>query len=178
MSSAAVPRRARPGCPILVLVLILCAASAAHGETRAGFVGSWELVSVENRASDGSVTQPFGAAPHGRITYTPEGFMSAQVMRDARPAFGGAASLFGGSATEKTAAYDGYLAYYGRYAVDAEAGTVTHRIEGSLFPNWSGSTQTRHYAFDGDSLTLTSPPFDAEGKRIVVHVVWRRARGD
>ncbi len=175
MPPALIPHRVRPGCRFLVLLLF---AVAAHADPRAPFVGSWDLVSVENRATDGSVMRPFGATPRGRITYTPEGFMSAQVMRDARPAFSGGASLFGGSAAEKAAAYEGYLAYYGHYAVDAAAGTVTHRIEGSLFPNWSGDAQTRHYRFTDDTLTLASPPFDVEGRTIVVQVVWRRAQGD
>ncbi|MGE3773833.1 MAG: lipocalin-like domain-containing protein [Gammaproteobacteria bacterium] len=173
MSATLVPRPALTGSFLVGLCLLVVA--AAHADPRAPFVGSWDLVSVENRASDGSVTRPFGAAPRGRITYTPEGFLSAHVMRAARPAFAGEASLYGGSAAEKAAAYDGYIAYYGRYAVDAAAGTVMHRIEGSLFPNWSGSAQTRHYAFAGDTLTLSSPPFEAGGKTIAVHVVWRRA---
>lgn len=160
----------------LLCVLCLALMPTLAAEPPAAFVGSWDLVAVENRASDGSVTRPFGDAPRGRITYTPDGFLSAHVMRDARPAFAGGATLYGGTPTEKAAAYDSYIAYYGRYAVDAAAATVTHRIEGSLFPNWSGTAQTRHFAFDGDTLTLRSPPFESGGKTIEVHVVWQRAR--
>lgn len=162
----------------LLVGLGLCFVAAAQADPRAAFVGSWDLVSVENRASDGSVTLPFGDTPRGRISYTPDGFLSAHVMRDARAAFGDGAGLYDGSATEKAAAYDSYIAYYGRYTVDAAAGTVTHRIEGSLFPNWSDSAQTRHYAFDGDTLILRSPPLDTGGKTLTVHVVWRRAVGE
>lgn len=159
---------------VLLCLLLLVTATASADDARALLAGSWDLVSVENRGTDGSVVRPFGDAPQGRITYTADGYLSAHVMRAARAAFAGA-TLYGGSAEEKSTAYDSYIAYYGSYVVDPQAGTVTHRIEGSLFPNWSGSAQTRFYTLAADTLTLSTPPFDAQGKQITVHVVWRRA---
>lgn len=47
------------------------------------------LVSYEARAVDGSdeVVYPLGEHPQGIIMYTPDGFMSAQLMRPGRPNF-------------------------------------------------------------------------------------------
>lgn len=154
----------------------LADATTDNAAVAATLVGSWDLVSLENRGEDGSVHKPFGEAPVGRITYTADGRMTAQIMRDVRETFA-TDQLYSGSADEKAAAYDSYIAYYGSFAVDPAAGTVTHRITGSLFPNWSGGEQTRFYTLAGDTLTLSTPPFASNGREISVHVVWKRATG-
>jgi hypothetical protein len=171
----AAPRRALAAA---LFAITLPGALAARADTaRDDFVGSWDLVAVENRASDGGVERPFGDQPRGRITYTADGFLSAHVMHAERAAFA-TQGLYSGTPAEKAAAYDSYIAYYGTYGVDPAAGTVTHRITGSLFPNWSGSSQTRFYAFDGDTLTLSTPPMENDGRTLTVHVVWRRATAE
>jgi hypothetical protein len=159
---------------IIATLVVLAAPGASADAPRDRLIGSWELVAVENRGSDGSVERPFGAHPRGRITYTTDGFLSAHVMHAERAPFA-TPGLYDGTPAEKAAAYDSYIAYYGRFDLDPAAGTITHAITGSLFPNWSGSSQTRFYAFDGDTLTLSTPPMEKNGKAITVHVVWRRA---
>jgi hypothetical protein len=69
----------------------------------------------------------------------------------------------------------GYDAYFGRYSVDDRAGTITHRVEGSLFPEDLGKDFVRPFTLDGDTLTLkfTSP---AEGGGVTRTLVFRRAR--
>lgn len=151
------------------------AAPATDDAARALLVGSWDLVSLENHAADGSVNQPFGAAPIGRITYTAEGHMSAQIMHDTRAPFA-ADALYGGSPEERAAAYAGYIAYYGGFTVDPVAGVVRHHVTSSLFPNWVGSEQVRHYVLNGDQLTLSAPSVDARGQPVTAQVVWRRVR--
>jgi len=172
MPRTAKPRAVPGALPLLLLLLAACACHA--DDARTPLVGSWDLVAVENRGADGSVERPFGDRPQGRITYTADGFLSAHVMRADRPPFA-TGGLYSGTQAEKAAAYDSYIAYYGSYTVDATARTVTHGLAGSLFPNWSGTGQTRHYALDGDVLTLSTPPMERDGKPITVHVVWRRA---
>lgn len=44
-------------------------------------VGTWRLVSFEVRDVDGGVTHPFGRAAAGFLTYTADGYMSAQLGR-------------------------------------------------------------------------------------------------
>lgn len=156
---------------LLIITLPLAAAPSADSEA---LIGSWDLVSLENRAADGSVERPFGAAPVGRLTYTADGFMSAQIMNGDRPPFA-TPDLYSGTPVEKAAAYESYIAYYGAYAVDAIAHTVTHRVKGSLFPNWTGGQQVRYYTVEGNKLILTTKPFKAQGKDVTAHVVWQRA---
>jgi hypothetical protein len=54
----------------------------AAEELRANLVGAWTLESYESRSLDGSgVTYPLGPDAQGIIMYTPDGYMSAQLMR-------------------------------------------------------------------------------------------------
>ena len=161
---------------LLALLIIAPGALAAdNATTAAALVGSWELVSLENHGEDGSVHQPFGKAPVGRITYTADGRMMAQIMRDERTVFATNA-LYTGTEAEKAAAYDSYIAYYGTYAVDAATQTVTHKVTASLFPNWVGGDQQRFYVLEGDQLTLSAKPFPAFGTIVTPRVIWRRGK--
>jgi Lipocalin-like domain len=139
-------------------------------------LGSWDLVSLENRGEDGSVHRPFGEHPVGRLTYTADGLMSAQIMHGERAKFKTAA-LYGGTPEEKVAAYDGYIAYYGSFVIDTATRMLTHHVTASLFPNWLGGDQVRFYELNGDTLTLTSKSFAAHGTQVTPHVVWRHVRG-
>ena len=74
------------------------------------------------------------------------------------------------------AAFEGYTAYFGTYAVDGERGVVVHHVLGSLLPNWVGRELVRHYAFSegGDQLTLTTPPMGPADAPMVGKLVWGR----
>ncbi|MSR13421.1 MAG: lipocalin-like domain-containing protein [Gammaproteobacteria bacterium] len=164
---------------ILVLFLIWSLAIAADVETVGAttVIGSWDLVSLENLGADGSVQQPFGEHPVGRLTYTADGLMSAQIMHGERAKFK-TAELYSGTPEEKIAAYNSYIAYYGSFAIDTAAHTLTHHVTASLFPNWLGGDQVRFYELAGDTLTLTSKAFPAHGTQVTPHVVWQRVRAD
>ncbi len=139
------------------------------------FQGTWRLERYEHRRADGSLCLPLGENARGLLLYTPDGYMSGQIMRPERPQFQGGA-LSGGSAAEIRAALLGYVAYFGTYAVDEKAGTVTHEVVGSWYPNFVGSRQVRHYEFEGpDRLLLRTPP-RASGKETRTGLlVWERA---
>jgi lipocalin-like protein len=60
----------------------------AMSEMRERLIGAWTLVSYVLLASDGSEPiHPLGTEARGFIMYTPDGYMSAQIMRTGRPAF-------------------------------------------------------------------------------------------
>ena len=158
-----------------IVMTILSLDTAALGAEEALLVGSWDLVSLENRGVDGSVHRPFGEHPVGRITYTADGLMSAQIMHEQRTPFK-VAELYSGTAAEKVAAYDSFIAYYGTFAVDPASHTVTHHVTASLFPNWVGGDQTRFFMLEGSDLILSTKPFPAHGTEVTAHVVWRRVK--
>src|SRR5437588_10813005 len=105
--------------------------------------GAWRLVSWENRRANGEVSFPMGEKPVGINIYDPSGYMSGQIMRAGRPEFV-SGHMRRGTADEVRAAFEGYLAYFGRYTFDTAAGVVTHYPDGALFPNWVGVAQPRY----------------------------------
>jgi len=137
-------------------------------------VGAWRLVSFEIEREDETVTSPFGADAQGSIIYTSTGRFSAQVMRRDRPPFA-AGDQMKGTPEEIEASYEGCVAYYGSYTVDAEGGFVVHEVEGSLFPNWEGQGLKRFFEFSGNRLRLSTPPMLWGGGGEVLAVVeWER----
>ena len=135
--------------------------------------GAWRLVSYRAEMPDGSVRHPLGADPLGRLMYDGDGRMTVQFGRRGRAPFA-SPEMRGGTAEEMKAAFHGYVAYFGTYTVDEAAGTVTHAVEGSLFPNWEGQAQVRTYRLEGNRLTLTTPPLPAAGGMVTLVLEWER----
>jgi Lipocalin-like domain len=143
---------------------------------RERLIGAWTLVSYVLEPSDGSEPiHPMGTEPLGFIMYTPDGYMSAQIMRTGRPAFASGNPAHG-TPEEFTAAARGYLAYSGPFRTDDATATVTHAADVSLFPNWAGVAQVRRVAFEGDVLRLsTVRPTVFGGRQFNAQITWRRA---
>ena len=93
-----------------------------------------------------------GERPSGRLVYDVSGAMSLQMMRTGRKD----AITTPANAKDKTnpRVILGYDSYFGRYTVDEKAGTVTHHVEGSLFPEDLGDDWVRPFTLNGDTLTL------------------------
>jgi hypothetical protein len=88
-----------------------------NGVLREELIGAWELVSyVVHPVAGGEDLYPFGDTA-GLIMCTPDGFMSAQLMRRGRPEFA-SGSWFDASDDELRAAASGYIAYSGPFHVD------------------------------------------------------------
>jgi hypothetical protein len=138
-------------------------------------VGTWRLISMEVRTLAGETRYPWGRGVTGRLTYSSNAQMSLQIMKANRLPFS-SEDLEGGTAEEIQAAFDGYHAYFGTYSFDGRAGTVTHRVEGSLFPNWIGREQKRSVKQSPRRLTLTSSPIPFGGQEEVFQTVWDRMR--
>jgi hypothetical protein len=146
--------------PLLALSLLLTLSfdpqtpMARPAPAAARIVGTWELVTRTVRRADGStVVDPvLGEKPTGRLVYDASGAMSLQMMRSGRK------DAISTPANARDAANPrvvlGYDSYFGRYTVDEKAGTVTHHVEGSLFPEDLGDDWVRPFTLEGDRLTL------------------------
>jgi hypothetical protein len=139
------------------------------------FVGTWRLADYEYRRSDGERLWPFGQSPVGVISYTGDGFMSVQIMDSERPIFVGG-NRWSATLAEMAAAFESYLAYFGSYEVNCGEGCVTHHIQGSLFPEYTGTDQIRYFEFEEDRLILRTPPLPAGDQTITGRLVWKRAK--
>lgn len=98
-------------------------------------IGAWKLVSYVEEPVDGSAPfHPLGERPKGIIMYTPDGYMSAQLMRpDRRPFASG--DWFDGTEEEYREEASTYIVYSGLFHVNEEKRTLTHSMFVSLFPN-------------------------------------------
>ena len=137
-------------------------------------LGSWTLVElIEVPVDGGEITFPMGREPKGIIIYSPDGYMSAQIMNPSRNKIGedhaASASLgfFRPGAT--------YLAYSGAFHTDDEKQIVKHTMYVSLFPDWMGETQSRFVHFSAGLLHLESgEPFMANGRLVTHKLTWKR----
>jgi hypothetical protein len=133
--------------------------------TPSPFVGTWRLVSQHSLYPDGSREPSRGEHADGIIIYDSAGNMAVQLMRTDEQA-----TEYTDLSTMRTA-MQGFLAYYGRYEVDEAAQIVRHYVTGSSYFGYRGTTQTRHYEFTGDTLTLRAKSSFDDSTRLLV---WRR----
>ena len=86
-------------------------------------IGAWKLVSYVEKPVDGSEPfHPLGEHPMGIILYTPDDYMSAQLMRPDRQPFA-SGDRFDGTADEYQQEAPTYIAYSGPFHVDEEKQT-------------------------------------------------------
>jgi hypothetical protein len=130
-------------------------------------------MSWENRATDGSVTYPWGRDVVGRLFYTADGWMAGFLAKPQRVPFG-TGDILGGKVEEVVEAAHGWISYCGRY--DYSPGVVTHHVEMSFFPNWVGGDQKRYVQLDGETLTLNTDPILLEGENRFARLIWKRLR--
>jgi hypothetical protein len=143
---------------------------------REQLIGSWKLVSYEERPVDGSPSfYPMGEKPMGIIMYTPDGYMSAQLSKPDRKPFA-SGDWFKGTPEDYAREATTYIAYSGPFHVNEENKTLTHSMFVSLFPNWIGQTQPRVVKIEGDTLHLsTASPIQSGGKTVNSSLLWKRA---
>jgi hypothetical protein len=161
------------------MVLVLCLAalsSAAYGQSlRDRMVGTWTLVSWGTLSGGVEVPVPMSAGATGIITYSPDGYMCVNIMGANRPKFA-SPDFMGGSVNEKAAAFETFVGYCGRYEVNEQERFVTHTLQTSWYPNWTGSGQKRFVEMSGNRIRLTAPPILAQGEQVVGVLVWERVR--
>jgi len=137
-----------------VLISSTVGIAALSAQSATSIVGTWKVVKYEDRAADGSMTYPYGENPVGYFVYDPTAHLSVHIMRTpAMKAFPGMREGTG-EGTAYREAFLAYVAYFGTYAVDAVKGTVTHHVEGSLRPDYTGTDQVRPFRIDGDRLII------------------------
>jgi len=139
---------------------------------RADLLGAWSLVDWSIHYPDGRATQPFGAAPRGMIIYSPDGWMSAVLMRAQRSPFG-SLDMRSVGLEERARAFDEYLSYTGRWHI--QDATIVHEVDLALNPQLMGTVQIRRPALSEAELTLHAEEPMMPSGDIRRHVIlWRR----
>jgi hypothetical protein len=135
-------------------------AAMGESEIKKKLLGAWRYVGT--RIDGGPWDR--GANPKGMIYYGPHGEMSVQVAPDVKRTRAGAVM----TPDEAKCALTDYIAYFGTYTVDEQAGTVTHHRLDSVQPGDSGDL-VRRYEFTGDRLVLRPPSSTME-------ITWERIK--
>jgi Lipocalin-like domain len=113
-------------------------------------IGTWKLKILED--FDGSKwVRTFGDHPAGYFSFDGSGRVSVQFQKDATKIFSNSNEP---TPEEALNAYNGYLAYFGSYSVDAKAGTFTSVVEGSLNPALIGTKQIRKFEIKGREMIV------------------------
>jgi hypothetical protein len=131
-------------------------------------VGTWTLLSWEQKKGDGTKLERYGTSPKGVAFFDAGGRYIITVMRSGRAKYANDAR---GQSTpeENKETVDGTITYFGTYSASEADSSIAVHVEGSSFPNWNGTDQKRFVAISGSQLTLTvrSPAGD-------VDVIWKR----
>ena len=134
---------------ILSVALLVISIPTFADDVESDLVGTWKLVRFEN--IDGGVSEhPFGENPIGYFIYTSDGRVSIHIQEAEVPAEWRSLKV----PPDEGQPEPWYVGYFGRYSVDAEAGTVTHHVEGGTLLAYPGTDQVRPFVLEGDRLLI------------------------
>jgi hypothetical protein len=169
-------RRAGIGLALLLTAPTLWTCSSSGRSARDQLNGAWELESRTVRRATGDVVPDavLGGAPVGRLFYSASGHMALQMMRQGRSQAIGEPPAPEDAANARVVL--GYDAYFGTFTIDETAGTVTHHVVGSLFPEDLGKDFVRRFRLEGDTFELSFTSSSAGGTEITRTLVFRRSR--
>lgn len=132
-------------------------------------VGTWKLIGASSTTPTGEkIENPYGEGAVGFLTYTAEGRISSVISYGGRKLL----SMSGGKVEEQAEAFKTFLAYAGQYRLSGDK--LTHHIEVSSIQNYVGRDLVRTIKFDGDRITLITPPTPVNGKIQTMELVWQR----
>lgn len=168
MAARLAQQNAAVKCVIRLSVLLVLCGCAVRRDTTRPWVGTWRLIAVESLDSASGVwRRPFGDQPSGYVVYGADGMHTMNFTRMPAPPVFVSGTDRGATESELRQAFEGYFSWFGRYAVNREGGTITHNIEGSLWPTWRNTMQVRPFVIRGDTLLLGDP---VKSRRVLVRV--------
>lgn len=131
-------------------------------------IGALELISIEARSSDGTVDAPFGSGPKGLFLFDPSGYFSVQIASGDphRP-----------QPPEAGPNDQGYLAMWGRFAVDEESQSFVLSIAGSNRRGLVGTQLRRYVTWMGATAEFRTDLVAHDGVESVTTISWRRVSG-
>ena len=165
-----------------LIVLVGCCEAFGHASTqvtagaRSQILGAWQLESRTVRAANGEILLDpvLGKQPLGRLVYDASGHMMLQMMRLPRTQAISVPSNPRDSDNPRIVL--GYDSYFGTFQVNAAAGTITHHVEGSLFPEDLGKDFQRSFRIEGDTFTLSFTSKSPEGSDVTRTLRFRRLK--
>jgi hypothetical protein len=124
---------------------------------REELVGTFELVGLESRRSDGEVTRPYGEHPIGLFMFDSVGRYSVQLTDADQP-------------PDRR----NYLATFGTYVVAEADRTFTLTPRAAADPQLIGTEVVRHVTFEDDLAIFHTPTTSVDGFDLTTLITWRR----
>lgn len=153
---------------------------------RSQIIGAWELMQYYAHKVDDPSDRfyPMGENAQGIIMYTPDGYMSAQLLTPGQATFAMNADRQTGNEAEWAAVGRNYVGYTGHFFLDETGDSqgrpvLMHHMRTSSLPYLIGDTQRRMVSIteekDGRYLNLgLEEPTEIRGEKRVIVVRWRR----
>lgn len=120
-------------------------------------VGTFELVALELRRSDGEITHPYGVHPIGLFFFDSAGRYSVQLTNG-----------------DRSGDQSSFLATFGTYVVDDHRSTFVLTPHGATDPDLIGTEVLRHVTFDGDTAIFDTPTSQVDGLEVTTYITWHR----
>ena len=156
---------------VMALGLSMAFSTAALAQTSASdLVGTWSMTSNVNISKDGKKVDVFGPNVKGVGIFSSDGRFAVVNLNPDTPKFA-ANNRAQGTAEENQAAVRGSIALFGTYTV---VDKVVHmKVEGSTYPNWSGTEQNRNViSTSADEMRWTFAASIGGGAEII----WKRIK--
>jgi hypothetical protein len=151
---------------ILTLGLSCLPAMAQQKSLKEQLVGTWNLVSVSEVYQDGKSQNPWGPNVKGAATFDPNGKMMFMIIGADLPSPSG----------KPQESSRMVVAYFGTYAVDEAAKTITYTAERATTPNFDGLPRKASVTLNGDELMQQSAAIATPQGTFTPHLVLRRAK--
>ena len=159
---------------LAVTVFAFTLLSTENTRAQDKLVGTWKLVSASSSTDNGKVNkEAYGPNPTGILTFTPEGRMMTIIAMGDRKTLS-VADRVSAPVEERAEAFSSFIAYAGSYSLVNDKETL--RIDVSSLQNWVGTDQVRFVSFQGDHLTLRTPPMPRGGVLLTFELVWERLK--
>jgi hypothetical protein len=152
------------------------ASTQSRKDVREQILGAWQLESRTVRKTSGeTLLDPvLGKEPIGRLFYDASGHMMLQMMRQERAQAISVPSKPQDATNPRIVL--GYDAYFGTFHVNQADATITHHVEGSLFPEDLGKDFQRAFRIEGDRFTLSFTSKSPEGFEVTRTLRFRRLK--
>jgi Lipocalin-like domain len=124
-------------------------------------VGTFRLVSLEARRSDGEISHPFGRNPLGMFIFDRDGNLAVQLMSTDQTGDEGTAG-------------SGFTAMFGTYLVDEGQQTFRASLEGASHSALIGTEILRYVHFSDDLAIFNTPPQMTDGVETTTYITWQK----
>lgn len=167
---------------VIGFILLVSCGGLGHALTqnkngaREQIVGAWQLESRTVRKASGEILLDpvLGKQPIGRLVYDVSGHMMLQMMRQDRAQAISVPSNPQNATNARIVL--GYDAYFGTFSLNEAEGTITHHVEGSLFPEDLGKDFQRFFRIEGDTFRLSFTSRAPEGFDVTRTLLFRRSK--